>query len=61
VLLDGRLVSGSHDHTIRLWDLTTGAKTARLEMDGPAHCLTTLSATNFIAGDVLGRLLEVVD
>jgi WD40 repeat protein len=31
VLPDGRLASGSDDHTIRLWDLNSGAETARLE------------------------------
>jgi WD40 repeat protein len=31
VLPDGRLASGSFDHTIRLWDVNTGAETARLE------------------------------
>ena len=30
-LLDGRLASGSRDGTIRLWNVTTGAETARLE------------------------------
>jgi WD40 repeat protein len=30
-LADGRLASGSGDHTIRLWDVHTGAETARLE------------------------------
>jgi WD40 repeat protein len=31
VLPDGRLAAGSVDRTIRLWDVTTGAETARLE------------------------------
>ena len=28
---DGRLASGSFDKTIRLWEVTSGAETARLE------------------------------
>jgi WD40 repeat protein len=31
MLPDGRLASGSYDNTIRLWDVTAGAETARLE------------------------------
>jgi WD40 repeat protein len=37
VLPDGRLASGSSNGTIRLWDMTTGAESARLE--GGALCL----------------------
>jgi len=56
-------MSGSRDDTFRLWDLTTGAKTARLEIDTTVHCVVTLSATRLVAGDALGRLhwLAVVD
>ena len=63
VLPDGRLASGSVDSTIRLWDVITGAETARLEIDAWVVCLITLRAARFVAGDVLGRLhwLEITD
>jgi WD40 repeat protein len=60
---DARLASGSLDHTIRLWDVRSGAETASLETDTPINSLTALPAARLVAGDAIGRLhwLEVVD
>jgi hypothetical protein len=46
-----------------LWDVKTGAETARLETDAQIHCVLALSTIHLVAGDGLGRLhwLEVMD
>jgi WD40 repeat protein len=56
VLPDRRLATGSDDQTIRLWDVTTGDETARLEADAPIKCLTALCGKRLVAGDHHGRL-----
>jgi WD40 repeat protein len=55
--------SGAWGTTIRLWDLNTGAETARLETDALYSCMSAMSAGRVVGGDNLGRLhwLEVVD
>ena len=41
---DGRLASGSYDATIGLWNVATGAETARLEgNDGSVQALIVLA------------------
>jgi WD40 repeat protein len=50
VLPDGRLASGSDDHTIRLWDLSTCVETVRLETDAPIHSLIAPPSGGLVAG-----------
>jgi WD40 repeat protein len=55
---------GAADNTIRLWELNSGAETAKLETDDvPINCITALPAARLVAGDAIGRLhwLEIVD
>ena len=63
MLPDGRLASGSDDHTIRLWDVTAGAETARLETDAPITYIAALPSGRLGACDAIRRLhwLEIVD
>ena len=63
LLPDGRLASGSYDTTIRLWDMSSGAEIARLEIDAPVTALVAIGLNRLVAGDSAGRLhwLEIVD
>ena len=63
LLADGRLASGSHDRTVRLWNVATGFEVARLELDVPITSLVTVAPDRIVAGDSAGRVhwLEILD
>jgi hypothetical protein len=59
---NGRLVSGSYDRTIRLWDVAARRELTRLDVDTAVHCLAILAEGRLVAGDRLGLLhwLEIL-
>ena len=56
LLPDGRLASGAHDNTIRLWDVTNEVELTRLEIDAPVTAIVALGPDLLVAGDLSGRL-----
>ncbi len=60
LLADGRLASGSGDGTIRLWDVETGADTARLE-EGRAVNALCLLADGRLASDSKNGTIRLWD
>jgi hypothetical protein len=49
--------------SVRLWDVVTGAETARLELDAAIQAIAVIAPNRIVAGDQLGRRhwLEVMD
>ena len=58
VLADGqRALSASRDHTLKLWNLETGATLASFTADvGFTTCAVARGETLAIGGDALGRI-----
>ena len=51
VLPDGRIVSGSYDNTLRIWDANTGECKKTLEgHTGPVHCVSVLPDGRIVSG-----------
>lgn len=55
---DGRrVVSGSRDTTLKVWDLETGALICTFNCEGSVNCAAVApDGRTFVAGDALGRV-----
>ena len=58
ITADGRrLVSGSEDKTLKVWDLETGALICTFNCEGSVDCAAVaLDGRTFVAGDAVGRV-----
>lgn len=56
---DRFLLSGSHDKTLRLWDLSAGTLLAVVGLDGAPQGVATASPRNFLIGDVTGAVYRL--
>ena len=51
-----RAGSASWDHTLKVWDLETGALVPTLTCDAVARCCAFAGARKIVAGDAGGRV-----
>ncbi len=60
VLQNGNIISGSHDETLKEWDITTTGKCLKTfnGHSGSVLCVTALQNNNFISGSYDGTLKE---
>jgi WD40 repeat protein len=57
VSADGRrAVSASDDHTLKVWNVETGALISTFTCDGPANCCAFTGNDEFIVGDSGGHV-----
>ena len=56
VLPDGRVVSGSDDNTLCVWDLASGTTVAVVLGDATPACVIAANNDTLIAGDQAGNL-----
>jgi WD40 repeat protein len=56
VLPDGRIASGSRDHTVRLWAIGHPHALALVHADAQVFTVAAPSAQQLVAGDALGNV-----
>ena len=54
VLPDGRVVSCSDDHTLRVWDVASGETVTHFTLDAPVTALAVIGARQIVVGGPAG-------
>ncbi|NVB37559.1 hypothetical protein G6O69_06925 [Pseudenhygromyxa sp. WMMC2535] len=59
VLPDGRVVSGSRDNTLRVWDIDSG-QTITIHGDASYMSIAVISQHQLVAGDDVGNVHFII-